>query len=58
METVEQDSSLSATDKAIFIDMFCNNEKIRDIADRYKTTSAAVSKIKNQVLHKLRNVIE
>ena len=38
MDELEQDNSLSATDKAMFIDMFYNREKTRDIADKYGVT--------------------
>lgn len=43
MQNLENDSSLSATDIAIFVDYFYNKEKIRDIADKYGVTCAFVS---------------
>ena len=57
MQNLENDSSLSATDRAIFVDYFYNKEKIRDIADKYGVTCAFVSQLKTQILGKLKNVL-
>ena len=57
MDELEQDNSLSATDKAMFIDMFYNREKTRDIADKYGVTPADVNNVKGLVLSKFRNIL-
>ena len=57
MDELEQDNSLSATDKAMFIDMFYNREKTRDIADKYGVTTADVNNVKGLVLSKFRDIL-
>ena len=57
MDELEQDNSLSATDKAMFIDMFYNREKTRDIADKYGVTPADVNNVKGLVLSKFRDIL-
>lgn len=57
MKTLEEDNSLSATDKAVFVDYFYNKEKVRDIAEKYGITCLAVSQIKNQILEKFKNIL-
>ena len=57
MDELEQDNSLSATDKAMFIDMFYNREKTRDIADKYGVTPADVNNVKGLVLNKFRDIL-
>ena len=57
MDELEQDNSLSATDKAMFIDMFYNREKTRDIANKYGVTPADVNNVKGLVLSKFRDIL-
>ena len=57
MDELEQDNSLSSTDKAMFIDMFYNREKTRDIADKYGVTPADVNNVKGLVLSKFRDIL-
>lgn len=57
MDELEQDSSLSATDKAMFIDMFYNREKTRDIAEKYDVTPADVNNVKGLILGKFRDIL-
>lgn len=55
---VEQDTSLSAVDKAVFIEMFKNREKTRDLAEKYNIQMEDVSEIKHRVLSKLRGILK
>ena len=57
MDELEQDNSLSSTDKAMFNDMFYNREKTRDIADKYGVTPADVNNVKGLVLSKFRDIL-
>ena len=57
IDELEHDNSLSATDKAMFIDMFYNKEKTRDIAEKYGVTPADVNNVKGIVLSKFRNIL-
>ena len=55
---IDQDSSLSATDKAVFKEIFVEHEKTRNIAEKYNIDMSAVSEIKHRVLDKCRNLLE
>ena len=57
-QSLEDDTSLSATDKSIFIDMFYNREKSRDIQRKYNVTNHDMSAIKNHVLSLMRKKLE
>lgn len=48
--SMENDSSLSAVDKAVFTGLFIDREKSRDIADRFNISVKDVSDIKHRVL--------
>lgn len=57
MSKLDQDTSLSATDKAIFVDLFYNREKIRTIAEKYNVTINNVTQVKNLILGKFKNIL-
>lgn len=54
---MEKDTSLSATDKAVFTKLFIDREKTRDIAMEYKVEPSVISEIKNRILDKFRNIL-
>lgn len=51
------DASLSATEKAVFTDMFVEREKTRDIAEKYKLGSDQISEIKHKILRKFKDIL-
>lgn len=51
---MDADTSLSATDKAVFQELFVKQEKTSYVADKYKLTNSAVSEIKRRVLGKMK----
>lgn len=57
MKDLEQDQSLSATEKAVFTDYFYNREKTRDIAAKYGIEVPRVFEIKNTILGKFRDIL-
>ena len=57
MSTLDDDASLSATDKAVFVDYFYNKEKTRDIAAKYNIEIPRVFQIRNQILDKFRDIL-
>lgn len=58
LNKVEADNSLSANDKAIFIDVVCNKERASDVALKYQTSKTYINELKSKVLNKLRNILE
>lgn len=57
MKNLEADNSLSATDKAIFVDMFYNKEKPRELAEKYKVTMQEIAHLKSAILGKFKNIL-
>lgn len=55
---LESDNSLSSIEKAVFIDMFYNKEKTRDIVEKFDLPSDKVFEIRDKVLTKMRNVLK
>lgn len=55
---VEADNSLSATDKAVFIELFQQHEKSKDLADKYHIAVEDVMEIKHKILGKLKDVLK
>lgn len=51
---MEGDSSLSATDKAVFTDLFARKEKTSCVSEKYNISQSAVSEIKRKILGKMR----
>jgi len=47
---MDSDTSLSATDKAVFREIFVDREKTRDIAERHKMDASDVAEIKHRIL--------
>ena len=56
-DRLEHDSSLSATDKAVFTDLFVNKEKTRDIADKYDIVPEKIMSIKQKILTKFKTIL-
>lgn len=54
-DKLEQDTSLSSVEKNVFIDMFYNKEKPRDISRKYNLESKDIAIIKTKILDKMRN---
>lgn len=54
---LENDTSLSSTDRAVFIDYFYNKEKTRTIANKYGLEISKVFEIKNAILDKCRDYL-
>lgn len=52
-----EDSSLSAMEKNVFIKLFVDNEKTRDIAAEYKLDPNTIAEIKRKVLGKFKNIL-
>ena len=57
MTDLENDSSLSSTEKAVFVDYFYNKEKTRDIATKYNIEIPKVFEIKNAILSKFKDTL-
>lgn len=57
MDNLQQDTSLSSTDKAVFVDIFYNKEKTRDIVEKYGITAKEVINIKKTILSKFKNML-
>lgn len=57
MKHMENDSSLSATDKSVFYDLFYNREKPRAIAEKYSIKMSDVNDIKKKILAKFKSVL-
>lgn len=58
MNELDNDNSLSATDKAIFVDIFYNKEKPRDLAEKYGKELKDIVLIKNSVLSKFKRILQ
>lgn len=57
LQKMNDDTSLSATDKAVFIDSFYNREKTKDIAKKFDITTQNVAQIKNKILSKFKDIL-
>ncbi len=57
MDNLQQDTSLSSTDKAVFVDIFYNKEKTRDIVEKYGITAKEIINIKKTILSKFKNML-
>lgn len=57
MKTLDEDTSLTAIQKAVFVDMFYNKEKPKSLAEKYDLTLKDVSTIKTLVLSKFKNIL-
>lgn len=51
------DTSLSSVEKNVFMKLFVDNEKTRDIAAEYHIDPSAVAEIRRKVLGKFRNIL-
>ena len=58
LDSMNSDTSLSATDKNVFMDIFYNRERPSDIADKYDMTMHDVNEIKKKILAKFRNELK
>lgn len=54
-QTLEDNSELSATEKNVFVDIFYNKEKTKDVARKYKLETKDISIIKEKVLDLMRD---
>ena len=51
------DTSLSSVEKGVFMKLFIDNEKTRDVAAEYHIDPSAVAEIRRKVLGKFRNIL-
>lgn len=58
LDSMNSDTSLSATDKKVFMDIFYNRERPSDIADKYDLTMSDVNEIKRRILGKFKDQLE
>lgn len=58
IDRLENDTTLSAVDKSVFIDYFYNREKTRDIAAKYGLDVLKVNRIRNNILGRMKNVLQ
>ena len=54
---LREDSSLSATEKAVFTDLFVEREKARDVAEKFGLDSDQISAIRRKVLDKFKDIL-
>lgn len=57
-QNLENDNELSSKEKDIFVDMFVNREKSKDIQFKYDVTSKDIAIIKEKILSKMRENLE
>lgn len=57
MNQLDQDNSLSATEKHIFVDMYYNKQKPKELIKKYNVTQQEISQIKNIIIAKFRNIL-
>lgn len=57
LEDINKDTSLSATDKSVFIDMFQNGEKPKTLSEKYNISKNDITQIKNKILNKMRIIL-
>lgn len=55
---LESDSSLSTTDRAIFVDMFYNGVSRELVSRKYRMTKNEVDSLKDRILKKFKSVLE
>lgn len=58
LKTLENDTSLSATDREIFVELVYNKEKISNLVEKYDRSAKDINILKKSVLAKLRNILE
>lgn len=58
LKTLEKDTSLSAIDKEIFVELVYNKEKISNLVEKYDRSAKDINILKKSVLTKLRNILE
>lgn len=51
------DTGLSAIEKSVFMRLFVDNEKTRDVAEEYRLDPATVTEIRRKVLGRFRNIL-
>jgi DNA-directed RNA polymerase sigma subunit (sigma70/sigma32) len=54
---LNNDTSLSSMDKAVFFDIFYNKEKTSDIAEKYNIERLHVHEIKHKILDKFKDIL-
>lgn len=57
IDELNNDNTLSATDKSIFIENVCCKEKAKDLAEKYGKTLKDIAEIKSKVLSKFRELL-
>jgi RNA polymerase sigma factor (sigma-70 family) len=54
---MNKDSSLSATDKSVFIDIYYNGKKPSEVAEEYKLSTLDVTDIRKKILGKFKDIL-
>lgn len=57
IKNMNEDTSLSATDKHVFYDLFYNMERPRDIAEKYSLKTSDINDIKKRILEKFKDML-
>lgn len=57
IEHMNNDVNLSATDKSVFIDLFYNREKPREVAEKYNISVIEITDIKKKILSKFKTIL-
>jgi RNA polymerase primary sigma factor len=57
IDNIQNDTSLSSNDKAIFSDLFIKNEKISDIAFKFNIQPKDVTSVRKKILQKLKTYL-
>jgi len=54
---MNNDSTLSADDKEMFIEYFYNKEKTKDLAEKYGKTVLEIIAMKKNILNKMKSIL-
>lgn len=54
---MNNDTSLSATDKSVFIDIYYNRKKPSEVAEEYNLSSGYIADVRKRILTKFRNIL-
>ena len=55
---LKKDTSLSATDKEIFMSLFYHKEKVKDLSEIYEVSVTDIHHIRDKILEKFRTILE
>ena len=58
IDELKKDTSLSATDKEIFMSLFYHKEKVKDLSEIYEVSVTDIHHIRDKILEKFRTILE